>query len=128
MCRTTATRLDWSLAPGRLAALPLLLAGCTAMPPSAGSPSSAGLPDAAAVALPGASLALARERAASISNVRYDLSLDVTARDSARGGWSCASSASRAPATCWWTSAALCWTAYPRTVPHSTTTCGATGT
>lgn len=85
MCRTTATRLDWSLAPGRLAALPLLLAGCTAMPPSAGSPSSAGLPDAATVALSGVSLALARERAASISNVRYDLALDVVARDSARG-------------------------------------------
>lgn len=55
------------------------------MPASATGQSPHGNPSAAPVP-PGISLALARHRAATIADVRYDLRLDVTARDSAAAG------------------------------------------
>jgi aminopeptidase N len=63
-----------------LAAASALLSGCAA----AGGPSSpAPRPDV--LMRPGISLELARERAATLSGVRYELALDLTRRDSAAG-------------------------------------------
>ncbi len=59
-----------------------LLSGCAS--PSR-SPASAPAPAGGALMEPGVSLALARERAASISGVEYDLSLDLTGTDRAPG-------------------------------------------
>jgi aminopeptidase N len=55
-----------------------LLAGCA-------HPGLRGAPDAAGFLRPGVSLELARERARTLSDVRYDLTLDVTRADTARG-------------------------------------------
>jgi aminopeptidase N len=63
---------------GTAPALLLLLAACAAPPPA-----HAPLP--AALTGPGVSLELARHRAATISNVAYDLALDVTGPDSVPG-------------------------------------------
>jgi aminopeptidase N len=62
---------------GTAAAAVLLLAGCAAAGRGAG--------DVSAFMRPGVSLDLARERARTLSDVRYDLRLDVTHADTARG-------------------------------------------
>ncbi|HSA57358.1 MAG TPA: M1 family aminopeptidase, partial [Gemmatimonadaceae bacterium] len=63
--------------------LAFLLAALTAFPLS---PHAAGTGSAADSLMgPGVSVALARDRAARVSNVRYELALDVTATDSAVG-------------------------------------------
>ena len=74
----------------RLAVVPL--AFCLVAPEARSQAPSTGRPIPAAVATtsavlagPGVSLALARERAATVHDVRYDLALDLSARDSAPG-------------------------------------------
>ncbi len=62
------------------AALVLAAAAAAPLPAQAGPTDSSAL-----LAFPGISEALARHRAATIRAVRYDLRLDVTARDSATG-------------------------------------------
>jgi aminopeptidase N len=62
------------------AALVAALGACAAARPAADA-----VPPLAALAVPGVSLELARHRAATLDSVRYAITLDVTARDQARG-------------------------------------------